>query len=114
MRGLVYCLELSHMKKNGTQSVPFTFQRKRKTALRLEALVSFLKRSDASCANVAVRFLAVFNVGNLLNVHFESSSRFTVGVAYVVARRLTFTANIAYSRHIDTSDLGIIFAVVYP
>ena len=70
-------------------------------------LVGFFKRSNTSCANVAVRFLAVFHVGNLLNVYFESSSRFTVGVTYVVAGRLTFTANITYSRHIDTSDLGL-------
>ena len=70
--------------------------------------VSLFERSDASCANVAVRFLAVFNVGNFLYVYFESSSRFTVGVANVVARSLTFTANIAYSGHIDTSDSGLI------
>ena len=57
-----------------------------------------------SRANVTRRFFAVFHVGNLLNVCFESSSRLTVRVAYVVARRLTFTANTAYSRHIDTSD----------
>ena len=70
--------------------------------------VSLFERSDASRANVAVGFLAVFHVGNLLNVYFESSSRFTVGVADVVAGRLTLTANIAYSGHIDTSDFGII------
>lgn len=75
--------------------------------------VCLFKRSDTSRAYVAVRFLAVFYVGNLLNVYFESSSRFTIGVAYVVAGRLTLTANIAYSGHIDTSDFGIIFAVVY-
>ena len=70
--------------------------------------VSLFERSDASCANVAVGFLAVFHVGNLLYVYFESSSRFTVGVADVVAGRLTINANIAYSGHIDTSDFGII------
>ena len=59
--------------------------------------IGFFKRFDASCANVSVHFLAVFYVGNFLNVHFESSSGFTVGVADVVARKLTFTANIAYS-----------------
>ena len=53
-----------------------------------------------SRAYVAGRFLTVFNVGYLLNVCLEGSSRFTVGVADVVARRLTLTANIAYSRHI--------------
>ena len=64
--------------------------------------VRFFKTSGA---NVAVYFFAVLHVGNLLNVRFESSSRFTVGVAYVVTSRLTFPANAAYSRHIDTSDL---------
>ena len=75
-----------------------------------EGLISvrFFKRSDASRANVTVGFLSVFHVGNFLYVYFERSSRFTIGVADVVARSLTFTANIAYSRHIDTSDFGII------
>ena len=59
--------------------------------------VFFFKRSDASCANVAVGFFSISNVGNFLNVYFERSSRFTVGVANVVAGCLTFTANIAYS-----------------
>ena len=59
--------------------------------------VCLFKRSDASCANVTVGFFAVSHVGNFLNVYFERSSRFTVGVANVVARCLTFTANIAYS-----------------
>ena len=68
--------------------------------------VRFFKGSDASCANVAVRFLTVFYVGNFLYVYFERSSRFTVGVAYVVAGSLTFTANITYSRHINTSANG--------
>ena len=68
--------------------------------------VRFFKGSDASCANVAVRFLTVFYVRNLLYVYLESSSRFTVGVAYVVPGHLTLTANIAYSRHIDTSKMG--------
>ena len=73
--------------------------------------VRFFKGSDTSCANVAVRFLAVFNVGNLLYVYFERSSRFTVGVAYVVTACLTFTANIAYSRHINTSVFWIDFSL---
>ncbi len=60
-------------------------------------LVCFFQRSNAACANVAVHFLSFFDVGDFLNVYFESSSRFTVGVADVVARSLTFTANIAYS-----------------
>ena len=71
--------------------------------------VSLFERSDASCANVAVRFLAVFNVGNFLYVYFERSSRLTVGVANVVAGCLTLTANITYSGHIDTSDFWVIF-----
>ena len=72
-------------------------------------LVSFFQRFDATCANVAVGFLTVFHVGNLLYVYLKRSSRLTVGMANVVAGRLTFTTNIAYSRHIDTSDFGIIF-----
>ena len=71
-------------------------------------LVGFFKRSDASRANVTVHLLAVLDVGNFLYVYLKSSSRFTIRVADVVARSLTFTANIAYSRHIDTSDFGII------
>ena len=63
--------------------------------------VSLFKTSRAY---VAGHFLAVFNVGYLLNVCLEGSSRFTVGVADVVAARLTFTANIAYSGHINTSE----------
>ena len=73
--------------------------------------VRFLKGSNASCANVTVRFFTVFNVGNLLYVYLERSSGFTVGVAYVVTRRLTFTAYIAYSRHINTSVFGLIFLI---
>ena len=57
-----------------------------------------------SRAYVAGRFLTIVNVGHLLNVCLEGSSRFTVGVADVVAARLTFTANIAYSGHINTSE----------
>ena len=71
--------------------------------------VRFLKGSDASSANVTVGFLPVFYVRNLLNVYFERSSRFTVGVAYVVTGRLTFSANIAYSRHINTSVIWVDF-----
>ena len=63
--------------------------------------IRFFKTSGA---NVAVYFLDVFHIGNLLNVRLESSSRFTVGVAHVVSRRLTFPADIAYSGHINTSD----------
>lgn len=72
--------------------------------------VRFFKGSDASCANVAVHFFAIFDVRNFLHVYFESSSRFTVGVAYVVARSLTFTANVAYSRHIKHLRFGLIFS----
>ena len=60
-------------------------------------------RFEASCANVTVNFLTVFHVRNFLNVYFKSSSRFTVGVADVVAGRLAFSTNAAYSGHINTS-----------
>ena len=63
--------------------------------------VSLFKTSRAY---VAGRFLTVFNVGYLLNVCLEGSSRFTVGVADVVTARLTLTANAAYSGHINTSE----------
>ena len=76
-----------------------------------KSLVFFLKGSDASSANVTVGFLTVFHVRNFLYVYLERSSRLTVGVAYVVAGSLTLTANITYSRHIDTSDRNY-FAVV--
>ena len=75
--------------------------------------VRFLKGSDASCANVAVGFLTVFYVGNFLYVYLESSSRFTVRVADVVTRCLTFTANIAYSGHIKHLRFGLFFLIVY-
>ena len=68
--------------------------------------VRFFKGFDASCANVSVDFFIVFDVGNFLYVYLKGSSRFTVGVADVVTACLTFTANIAYSRHIDTSVFG--------
>lgn len=71
--------------------------------------VRFFKGSDAACANVSVRFLAVFHVGNLLYVYLESSSRFTVGVADVVPRSLTFPANIAYSGHIKHLRFGLFY-----
>ena len=66
--------------------------------------VSFLQ---ASCANVTAYFLSVFYVRNFLYVYLERSSRFTVGVAHVITRSLTFTANITYSGHIDTSVLSL-------
>ena len=71
--------------------------------------VRFFKGSNATSANVAVHFLTVFYVGNLLHVHLKRSSRLTVGVANVVAACLTLAANVAYSGHIDTSDIGLIF-----
>lgn len=63
--------------------------------------VSLFKTSRAY---VAGRFLTVFNVGYLLNVRLEGSSRLTVGVADVITARLTLTANAAYSGHINTSE----------
>lgn len=61
---------------------------------------------QTSGADVIVCYFSVFYVSNLLYVCFKSSSRFAVGVAYVVARRLTFSANTAYSRHIITLRSG--------
>ena len=66
--------------------------------------VCLFQRFDTSRANVTVGFFTVCYVRNFLNVYLERSSRFTVGVAYVVTARLTLTANAAYSGHINTSE----------
>ena len=58
---------------------------------------------QASRANVTFHFFAVFHVRNFLYVGFERSSGFTVGVAHVVSRSLTFSANVANLTHINTS-----------
>ena len=71
--------------------------------------VSFLKSSDTSSANVTVHFLTVFYVIDFLYVYLESSSRLTVGVAYVVTGCLTFTANVTYSGHIKHLHFGLFF-----
>jgi hypothetical protein len=71
--------------------------------------VSFFKSSDTSSANVTVRFLTVFYVIDFLYVYLESSSRLTVGVAYVVTGCLTFTANVTYSGHIKHLHFGLFF-----
>ncbi len=80
-----------------------------KKRLQQAVLFPFLYALDfialqASRANVIVYDFSFFHEGNLLNVCLERSSRLTMAVADVVTRRLTFTANAAYSRHIDTSD----------
>ena len=54
----------------------------------------------APCANVTRYRFAVGNIGNLLDVGFESPSRPSLGMADVVTGSLTFTANAANSRHI--------------
>lgn len=75
----------------------FCFKTKRKKPL---CSLGFLQ---ASGANVTFRFFAVFHVRNFLYVGFERSSGFTVRMAHVVSRRLTFTANVANLTHINTS-----------
>ena len=69
-----------------------------------ERRLSAIRFFKTSCANVSGHFFAVFHVRNLLYVSLKGSSGFTVGVAYVVAGCLTFPADIANSRHIDTSE----------
>lgn len=55
---------------------------------------------EASRAYVIVYYLALcVDIGNLLNICFECSSRSSLGVADIVTRCLTLTANAAYSGH---------------
>lgn len=62
----------------------------------LSALYGF----KASCANITRNGFAAFYVAYFLNVCFESPSRSSLGMAYIVARSLTLTAYRTYSRHI--------------
>lgn len=59
---------------------------------------------EASCADVVGRNLALRLVSNFLNVDVERSSCSAVGMADIVTRCTTLTANTAHSRHIFTSD----------
>ena len=52
---------------------------------------------EASCADVIGRNLALCLVSYLLYVYLERSSRLTVGMADIVTRSLTLTADTAYS-----------------
>ena len=55
---------------------------------------------QATGANVIVYYLAfLIYVRNFLNVGFESSSRSSLGMAYIVTGSLTLSAYAAYSRH---------------
>lgn len=85
---------------------------RRQNAYALSRALSAFSFLQASCANVTGRFFTVINVGNFLYVYFERSSRFAVRVAYVVTGRLTFTADIAYSRHM-TPPIEIILSCSY-
>lgn len=82
------------MKKGLPESSPFLFVSL--SALDLVAL-------QASRADVIAHDFAFFDEGDLLDVRLEGSSRFAMAVADVVSGRLTFSANTANSRHIDTS-----------
>ncbi len=59
---------------------------------------------QASCAHIVVYDFSFLQIRNFLYVCLKCSLCFAVGVAYVVSRHLTFSANTAYSRHIFTSD----------
>lgn len=63
---------------------------------------------QATRANVSGFHLAVFDDLDLLHVRFESSSRFAVAVAHVIAGILTLIAYAANSRHIHTSGVVIV------
>ena len=64
--------------------------------LRAIDLVAF----QAARADVTRFDLAVLDVRDLLHVGFEGALGLAVGVADIVARRLTFSADAANSRHI--------------
>ena len=99
--------------------VDFRAKKSTQTANRLRVLFTLLKEAakkkqrkinlrsvrlfQASRANVTFHFFAVFHVRNFLYVGFERSSGFTVRMAHVVSRSLTFSANVANLTHINTS-----------
>ena len=95
------------MKKTETQRLPFFYfvdVAGAKTPLPYKYLHSFnLVALEATGADVTLLHLAVFCIGHLLHVGGKRPLCFTMGVADVVARRLTLSANSAYSRHISTS-----------
>lgn len=54
---------------------------------------------QAACADVTRLDLAVLDIGDLLHIGFEGALGLAVGVADIVAGRLTFSADTANSRH---------------
>ncbi len=69
---------------------------------------------EASCADVIVGDFSVFYIRYFLHVRLKGSSRLTVRVADVVARRLSLSADAAYSRHIITLRSGSFRSVTVP
>ena len=69
--------------------------------------------SEATGANVFARFFPVDFDFHLVYVGVERAFRVTVGVTYVVARNLTFTANNTYSAHCITHLLGAVFCSLF-
>ena len=65
---------------------------------------------QAARADVVGLDLPVFDEGDLLNIGLERTLGLTVGVAHVVACRLTFSANTANSRHNIILPRGEIFS----
>ena len=86
--------------KNGTERFRFFVFLKMLSAFHFVAF-------EATCAHVCGFHLAVFDDLHLLDVRFESSSRFAVAVAHVVAGILPLVANAANPRHINTSTVII-------
>ena len=97
------------MLREGRRSRGQRSKQQKSAAAIAAALFLFLLNSfdfvalEAARADVIGRHLAVLLIGDLLHVRRERSLRLAVGVAHVVPRDLTFSADTAYSRHISTS-----------
>ena len=67
---------------------------------------------EATGADVSGLDFAVLYDLDLLNVRLERPSRLAIAVANVVSAALTFVADTAYSRHIDTSAVVVLWSGV--
>ena len=68
--------------------------------------------AQAAGADVHTLRSAVDHNADILNIGSPDAVGLTVGVADVVAARLTFTANIAYSGHIKHLRFWVIFSLI--
>ena len=64
---------------------------------------------EAARADVTGLDLAVLHIGDLLHVRLERALGLAIGVAHVVPRRLTLSADSANSRHIFILPTGVFF-----